>query len=143
MKKILVNTLAAALLMSPAVFADNHNSSNSCQGSNCTQMQADDLQQVFQQLDLSFAQKREMRKIKMGAQQGIRDVADQLQQNFMKLQDYSAGNYDEKAVKKLAREQGKLFAERIELDMKLRNELFNVLDKNQKTTFQKLIGASN
>lgn len=142
-KKILVNTAIASLLVVPASFAGSHNG-GSCQGGySCSQQQdAGDLKSIFQQLDLSFAQKREMRKIKMKAQGDQQEIADELRENFMKLQDYGAGNYNAKAVKKLAQKQGKLFAKRIEMNMKLRDKLFNVLTDEQKAKFKSLIDSN-
>ncbi len=134
MKKLLTSSILACLFMMPAAFSSNHNDG-------CSDKQAQsELKNTLKQLDLSFAQKREMRKIKMDAQNQQQEIATQLEQNMMKLQEYSAGNYDAKAISKLAEKQGELIAKRIEQNMKLRNDMFNVLDDEQKMQFKQIIG---
>lgn len=143
MKKLVIHAAMASLLCAPAVFAGNHGSGGSCAASSCN-CQHDDtdsnhMQQAIEKLDLNFKQKRELRRTRLEFREKQQEIATKMQKNMIALQDYSHGNYNKSAVSKLAKEQGKLVAKRIETNMALRNALYNVLNDAQKKQFNQML----
>ncbi len=94
---------------------------------------------MFKQLDLTDAQKEQMKAIGQTNREGTKSLREQMKTNRQQLQKLTEnGQFDEAAVSALAQQQGQLHAQMIVAKQKVQSQMFNVLTSDQKAKVAEL-----
>lgn len=154
MKKITVTILAIALVAIGAIFVigqttteksvdgksrmgkhGKHGKRDGKRGG----MRGNGFGKMFKGLDLTDAQKTQIKEIQKASHDANKSLHDQMRQNQQQLRQLSeSGTFDEAAVTTLANQQGQLHAQMIVARQKTMTQMFNILTPEQKTKFAEL-----
>lgn len=94
---------------------------------------------MFRQLNLTDAQKTQMKEIKMASREDTKSLRQQMRTNRQQLQQSTEnGNFDEAAVSAIAQQQGQIHAQMIVAKQKVKTQMYNVLTAEQKAKFATL-----
>ncbi len=94
---------------------------------------------MFRQLDLTDAQKEQMKAIRQASRENTKSLRDQMRQNRQQLDQLTeSGTFDQAAVTAIAQQQGQLHAQMIVEKQRVKTQMYNVLTAEQKTKLAEL-----
>ncbi len=144
MKKITVTFLAVALVALGAIFVIGQTKEGPVEGKPGFRMHGERghfggrhggrkmLGHLFRQLDLTDAQKEQMKAIGQKSRESMKPIMEQMRANREALQNLSDGTFDEAQVQAIAAQQGTLTAQLIVEKERTKAAMFNVLTAEQK-----------
>ncbi|MDQ3635587.1 MAG: Spy/CpxP family protein refolding chaperone [Acidobacteriota bacterium] len=146
MKKVLVTFIAIAMVALGTIFvigqSTDSNSGNKMERQERHSkfgkrgrrgMRGHGIGHMFRMLDLTDAQKEQMKTIRQTSRENTKSLREQMKSNRQQLQQLTEnGTFDEGAVTAIAGQQGQLHAQMTVAKLRVRSQMYNVLTADQK-----------